>query len=132
MEMPLDTILIVDDDPYIRKLLRNLLEKEQFNVLEACNGKECVDLYLSQSPSAVILDIVMPEKDGISAIREIRKQHNQAKIIAVSGGLVFKPEAYLNEAKDAGADRILSKPFDHHRLISTVHNLLDHPRKAAP
>jgi two-component system, chemotaxis family, chemotaxis protein CheY len=120
----MNTVLIVDDDPYVRKFLHAVIANENMCVLEAADGNECVDLYRECSPSVVLIDIIMPEKDGISAIKEIRAQHGQAKIIAMSGGLVFIPEAYLDEAAEVGADFILTKPILRNELISALKNML--------
>jgi CheY-like chemotaxis protein len=122
----MNTILVVDDEPKMRTVIRRILERAGFDVLEAAHGDEGLDMYQHHSPAVVLMDIVMPEKDGLSAIREIRKIDSQAKIIAVSGGLVFTPSVYLDEAVQAGAQCAIEKPIEPDSLISAIENVL-HP-----
>lgn len=116
----MNSALIVDDDPGVRRFLRKLLEKEQFEVFEASNGNDCMDVFQKASPSVVLIDIVMPEKDGITAIQSIRNKNKETKIVAISGGALFIPETYLDEALLAGADYAFKKPFDRNVLIATI------------
>ncbi|BBO93364.1 response regulator transcription factor [Desulfosarcina ovata] len=120
----MSTVLVVDDDEKIRKFVSMVLKKEGFYVAEARNGQEGFFMYNTQSPDLVLIDIIMPEKDGLSAIREIKAINGMAKVVAMSGGLVLTPDAYLDEAKEIGADCVLSKPFDRRKLVETVQNLL--------
>lgn len=121
----MDTVLIVDDDRQTRKFWRLALQKEGFKVLEACNGNECLWLYQEKSPDVVLIDLIMPEKDGVTTIDEIKKQNKGSKVIAISGGGVFFPETYLDEAEIVGADATLSKPISRDDLISAVRNVLN-------
>lgn len=114
------SVLIADDDPQFRKLVRKILEKENFKVFEASNGEDCLKIYQKESPPVVLIDIVMPLLDGVSVISEIKKQDSHTKIIAVSGGAVFVPKAYLDEAKLAGAHRTISKPIDIKELLAAI------------
>jgi DNA-binding response OmpR family regulator len=120
----MSTVLIVDDDQKIRKLLRILLTKEGIDVIEAENGEAGVTLFREKSPEAVVIDIIMPEKDGLTAIREIKALNREARIIAMSGGLVLTPAAYLEEARRNGADHILSKPIDGEQFFTAIRELL--------
>jgi DNA-binding response OmpR family regulator len=122
---PMNTVLIVDDDKSVLKIISVLLKKEGFNIIEATNGKDGVDLYNTKSPDIVVIDIIMPEKDGLCAIRDIKAINKQAKVIAISGGLVMTPEVYLNEAEEIGADWILPKPIERQELINAIRNLLN-------
>jgi CheY-like chemotaxis protein len=116
-------ILIVDDEPKIRKFLRIMLEKAGYQIVEASNGKECINLCKSAPPAIVLMDIMMPELDGISTLREIKKMKQAIKVIAISGGSVFTPEVYLDEAVCQGADYCLSKPIDREELIKAIEEL---------
>jgi two-component system, chemotaxis family, chemotaxis protein CheY len=124
MQSDIKTVLIVDDDPRVRRIMRKILEKEGLKVLEASNGQEGIDLFLRKAPDVVLMDIIMPRTDGFAAIGEIKKLDSSARLIAVSGGLVLTPESYLEEAIKLGADRVLSKPFGRQKLISTVNAML--------
>lgn len=118
------TVLVVDDDEKIRKFVSMVLKKEGFDVIEASNGQECFFIYKTKSPDLVLIDIIMPEKDGLSAIKEIKAINNTVKVVAMSGGLVLTPDAYLDEAKEIGADYVLQKPLDRRQLVETVQKLL--------
>jgi DNA-binding response OmpR family regulator len=120
----MSTVLVVDDDQKIRKLLRLLLTKQGFDVIEAENGEAGVILFREKSPEAVVIDIIMPEKDGLTAIREIKALNREARIIAMSGGLVLTPAAYLEEARRNGADHILPKPIDREQVFTAIRDLL--------
>lgn len=120
------TVLIIDDDPGIRKVLHRVLEKQGIDVIEAENGDDGVARFREKCPDAVVIDVIMPEKDGLTAIREIKKLNPEAKVIAMSGGLVLTPDTYLEEARETGADFILTKPIDREQLLSTIRRLLDH------
>jgi len=79
-------ILVIEDDVQVRALLKKLLESEGYTVLEAENGNIGIRLYHENSVDVVITDLIMPEKEGIETIRELRKIAPQIKIIAISGG----------------------------------------------
>ena len=78
------TILIVDDDERFRGFLRRFLLKEGARVLTAANGQEGIEIFKAERPDLVIIDIIMPEKDGLAAIKEIRALSKDTRIIAVS------------------------------------------------
>ena len=118
------SILIVDDDELVRIFLRRLLEKKGFEVTEACNGMEGFNLYQASCPDLVLIDIVMPVKDGITTLKEIKRLNKKQKIIAISGGSVFTPGTYLDEAEKAGADCVIPKPFCQKSLVRTINMLL--------
>lgn len=118
------TILIIDDDDKIRKVLRRMIEGEGFEIIEAENGDDGMVLFREKSPALVIIDIIMPGKDGLTVIQEIREQNPGARVIAMSGGLVLTPDIYLEEANKIGADHILSKPIIREQLLDAIKTLL--------
>jgi CheY-like chemotaxis protein len=120
----LKTILISDDDPQVRGLLRKLLEGEGRFIYEASNGAKSIQSCKQINTDLVLMDIILPWKDGLAAIREIKALCPQTRVIAMSGDLVFTPETYLSIAKTAGADLVLSKPVKNTRLIRAVKDLL--------
>ncbi len=79
-------ILVIDDDPAMRDILRTILQSVKFQVIEAANGVAGLSLFRERKPNLVITDILMPEKDGIETLREMRKIDANALIIAMSGG----------------------------------------------
>lgn len=117
-------ILIIDDEPAVRKLMRYLLEKENFEVIEASDGIQGVKSYKEHEPDLVITDLIMPEKEGLEIIQDIKKLKPDAKIIAISGGGVVDPEMYLGLALKFGAAKTFAKPFDNQVLIKTIRSLL--------
>lgn len=117
------TVLIIEDEAPIRSLIRTFLEAEGFTVLDAENGKIGIDVYRTNDVDLVITDLIMPEKEGIETIRELKKTNPEVKIIAISGGGVLDPEEYLAIAKRMGVARTLAKPFTHESLVKAVHEL---------
>ena len=117
-------VLIIDDEELVRVTLRQALELAGYEVAEATNGNEGVKLALGDPPDLVITDIIMPEKEGIETIAEIRREHPSMKIIAVSGGGRMGKMDFLQIAGKLGADRTLPKPFDPDDLVAMVQELL--------
>ena len=82
----MSTILLIEDDTDLRKLLTKVLEREKFRVLEAGTGLEAMQILEYQIPDLVITDIIMPDQDGIGTINQLKKNHPVIKIIAKTGG----------------------------------------------
>jgi len=114
-------ILIAEDHPDSREALRELLEAFGFEVIEAMNGAEAVRAALEQKPRLILMDVMMPEKDGFQAIREIRQNPELAgtPIIAVTA-----MDGARELALHAGADDYVRKPIDIRRLIGLVNGWL--------
>jgi len=93
-------------------------------VLEAADGIEGLEIYRQEPTDLVITDLIMPEKEGIETIIELKRDFPEVKIIAMSGGGRIEPESYLNIAQKLGALQTLTKPFDRKELLEAVHNLL--------
>ncbi len=117
-------ILIVDDEAPIRKLLTKLLEPEGYEIFEASNGDQGLDLVHSNRPDLVIIDLIMPGKEGLETIREIHKLFPDVKMVAMSGGGLGDPGLYLNLAIKMGAQLSFQKPMNHDFLVSTVKDIL--------
>ena len=113
-------ILLVDDDDPLRSVLAQALKQQGYAVQEAANGKEALDLYDRQGADIVILDVVMPEKEGLETIVELKRQPRIPGIIVMSGGGQISPKVYLRIAKAHRADRVLEKPFSCEDLLNTV------------
>ena len=101
-----------------------MLRRAGYEVVEASNGIEGLRLYREKRPHLVITDIVMPKKEGLETILDLKREDPQLKIIAISGGGRVGPESYLDIAEGFGADRILAKPFDSKELLEVMHDLL--------
>jgi len=104
-------ILIIDDDDMFRDVLAAALEQSGHQVRQATNGIEGLQMFRAQPAELVITDIVMPEKEGLDTIRDLRRDFPQARIIAMSGGLAHDPKLYLHMAEKFGAAAVLAKPF---------------------
>lgn len=117
-------ILVIDDDAYVRLMLRSVLEHEGYEVRDAGNGKEGEKCYRENPVDLVIMDIFMPEKEGLETIMDLKRDFPDVKIIAISGGGQIGPENYLNMAKDLGAMRIFLKPVERKELLKAIGELL--------
>ncbi|MGD8342199.1 MAG: response regulator [Desulfobacterales bacterium] len=117
-------ILIIDDESQIRSMLRLMLERVGYEVIEAEDGMEGIRQYRDNPADLIITDLIMPNKDGIGMIIELKKEFPQVKIIAMSGGGVNRPEGYLDGAQKLGATRTLTKPIDRDEMINAVKETL--------
>jgi len=117
-------ILLIDDDADIRSVLRRILQSAGHGTIEAENGKEGVQRMQDAHPDIVITDILMPEKDGIETIEDIRRIRPAPKIIAMSGGGRYQGFEFLEIAKCLGADALLAKPFRRAALLETIAQVL--------
>jgi|SaaInl7_200m_RNA_FD_contig_51_1357161_length_1123_multi_34_in_0_out_0_2 DNA-binding NtrC family response regulator len=114
-------ILVIDDDYSIRSAVRKVLEKEGHDVIEALNGEEGARMYTRFPVDLVITDILMPEKDGVEVLLELRADHPNIKAIVISG----EGQEFLPAAEEFGALRTLSKPFRPSKLIQIVREVLE-------
>jgi len=115
-------ILIVDDATFMRMMIKDVLIKNGFTIAgEAENGAKAVEKYKELNPDLVIMDITMPEVDGIQAVREIKKIDPSAKIIMCSA---MGQQAMVIEAIQAGAKDFIVKPFQAERIIEAVKKVI--------
>ncbi len=115
-------VLVIDDDAEMRSMLRQLLDEQGHDVIEARDGKRGSELYATHAIDVVITDIFMPDKDGLETIVDLRKQFPDAKIIAISGQL--SRHNMLPVATALGACRTIAKPFQPQELIEAVWEVL--------
>ena len=128
-------LLIIDDEEDIRIVLRQILERAGYEVDVAADASEGMDLLRASGADLVITDIIMPGKDGVQTVYDIRMEFPNTRIIVISGGGNVKPmeyepaaiatTAYLASATAAGADLALTKPFEREELLDAVKGLLD-------
>jgi CheY-like chemotaxis protein len=114
-------ILVVDDDAAVRSLFHKILARAGYRVMEAADGAQALAAVSKGGVDLVITDLVMPEKEGIETIVEIRRSHPQVKIAAVSGAFGGR---YLETASLLGADAALAKPVSEETLVGAVRRLL--------
>ena len=117
-------IIVIDDEPYILLMLKKMLENEGYSIEIANNGKEGLEQIRRNPPDLVITDIVMPEKEGLEMIREVRSRYPEMKIIAISGGGRLDSGEYLEPARHFGAAKVLRKPFQKKDMVEAVKDLL--------
>ena len=117
-------ILVIDDDDQIRAMLRQMLDQAGYEVADAPDGKVAMRLHREVPAGLVITDLIMPEKEGIETIMELRRDFPEVKIIAISGGGRIEPEHYLQMAKGLGAMCSFTKPIERRKLLEAVEELL--------
>lgn len=110
-------ILVVDDAAFMRMRLKNVLGEQGHEVIEAANGVEAVEIYERERPDLVLMDITMPEMDGITALRAIREKDPDAKVVICSA---LGQERTVIEAIKSGAKDFIVKPFQPERLVEAV------------
>jgi CheY-like chemotaxis protein len=120
----MERILIIDDEPQIRSMLTLMLEREGYEVVEAPDGADGIKIYRQNPADLIITDLIMPNKDGIGMIIDLKKEFPDVKIIAMSGGGLNKPDGYLKGAKKLGAACTLTKPIDREEMLKAVREIL--------
>lgn len=120
------SILLIDDDDQFRAMLNEALTGEGYQVLEASDGLQALAIYASKPTDLVITDLVMPEKEGLETIAEIKRLNLGVKIIAISGGgRTGSKHNFLKLAKALGAQRTLAKPFLHYEMLEAITQVLE-------
>jgi CheY-like chemotaxis protein len=113
-------ILIMDDDPAVRTALKNLLQQNGHLVSEAPNAFEGAKIYSTSPQDLIITDLLMPERDGIEALLELRAHYPGIKTLVISGNAA----EFLPIVEDLGASRTLAKPFKNSDVLKAVNDLL--------
>ncbi len=114
-------ILIVDDAEFLRVRISKMLGGEGFEILEAENGARAVEMYKAAQPDLVLMDITMPEMDGLTALKEIRAYDPKARVIMLTA---LGQESVVLEAIKSGARDFIVKPFERERVMSAIIKLL--------
>lgn len=117
-------VLVIDDDDDFRAIVKDVLEASGYEVDLAADGAQGLTRQRSHPAGIIIMDIFMPQKEGIETIREIRQEFPDAAIIAVSGGGRLQRDGHLFTAKELGARVILRKPFAMDTLLKSIENIL--------
>ena len=120
-------ILVVDDDEQVRTLLKAILEREGYAVDAAGDGCQAVTVFDPGVHALVITDIVMPEKEGIEMIMELRQLVPGLPVIAISGGGRLGPDDYLAWARRCGVRHTFTKPVPRRELLAAVTELVGQP-----
>ncbi|MBN2525524.1 MAG: response regulator [Deltaproteobacteria bacterium] len=116
-------ILVIDDDVQVCTMLERFFARKGYEVDVAYDGFQGITKFHPEKTNLVITDLVMPEKEGIETVMELRSRHPDVKIIAISGGGRVGPESYLEIARELGAQRTFEKPVDFDELLGAVEEL---------
>ena len=126
------SILIIDDDAAVSRTLSLILTRGGYNVSAASSGRKGLDLLAGGGFDLVLTDIIMPELDGIEAIRRIREDFPDLHVIAMSGGGQIDKADFLHMAQVLGADAVIEKPVRSERLLELVKGALAAPPRKLP
>lgn len=122
------SVLVIDDEDQVRRLIRDTLEEAGYNVQEARDGNEGLERYRTEPSDLVIMDILMPGQDGLESIMTLRREFPASRVIAMTGGSdMIGILNFLDVAKMLGASRTLQKPFEMQTLVDAVAAELTHP-----
>jgi DNA-binding NtrC family response regulator len=122
-----DTILVIDDEAFMLDLVRRILERGSYRVITARTADEGLAAYVTEHPVLVITDLIMPDKDGLEVIKELRQVEPSVKILAISGGGSTGYTNALKAAQAFGAQETLRKPFAPNVLLDAVARVLGRP-----
>jgi CheY-like chemotaxis protein len=122
-------VLVVDDDPTIRTIASELLRDDRHAIIEAADGDEALRVLDATQAELVVLDMLMPNRDGLETIIEIRRRHPSVKILAISSGGSMGVGNLLAMARVFGADETLAKPLSFTSFAGTVGRLLEDSRR---
>ena len=116
-------ILIADDATFMRMMLKDILSHAGFiNLIEAKNGREAIKLFKVEKPELILLDVTMPDMDGLRALEEIKEINPDVKIIMCSS---MGQEEIVSECFEKGADDFIMKPFKPERVVQAVSQFID-------
>ena len=125
------TVLIADDDPTLRAIAAELLSGEGYRVLEAEDGNEALRAVEAETVDLIVLDMLMPNKDGIETIIELKRRRSSVRILAISSGGSMDVDSLLKPALAFGADRVMSKPLRISTFATTIAEMLAVPTAAS-
>ena len=120
-------ILIIEDDPALSQYLSDILAKAGYEVSAAVNGFKGLEAISANPPDLIILDIFMPEKDGLEVLMELRRRSHKLRVLVTSGKQHLLSGSSLQLAAKLGASATLAKPFTPKELLSQVAKLLENP-----
>jgi CheY-like chemotaxis protein len=124
----LPRILVVDDNEDLCHSLQRILQRQGYEVECAYNGAEALQIQSKRPAHIIITDLVMPDRDGIETIAELKRDFPQVRVIAMSGGAArMSGDKYLYTAGVVGAEVLLEKPLDHEQLLAAVRRMAPSP-----
>jgi two-component system, chemotaxis family, chemotaxis protein CheY len=114
-------ILVVDDAAFMRMRCTKMLTEKGFEVVEAGTGREAVEMFKTQKPDAVLLDITMPDMDGLTALKEMKAVDANARVAMVTA---MGQQSIVMEALKAGAKDFVVKPFEADRIMQAIQKIM--------
>jgi DNA-binding response OmpR family regulator len=120
----MSSVLVIDDDPVLCAVVEGVLKGEGYSVTSAGDAQSGISRFIELNPDLVIVDILMPGKEGMATILELRETNPEARILAITGGGNFAASDVLRIAELLGADNSLKKPFEPATLLATVKHCL--------
>lgn len=117
-------IMIIDDEAMVRETLRRILETFHYDVTEAPDGKVALAEHKKNPVDLIVVDIFMPEKEGLETIQEFKRDHEHVKIIAISGYTGVGSKDFLKSARAFGAERTFTKPISSEELTGAIRALV--------
>ena len=116
-------ILVVDDEPIVPRLLQHHLERAGYEMIGATNGREAIEMATSQSPQLIVMDVMMAEMDGLTALRSLKREEETKAIPVI---MITANSHYVTqqESEAAGASLFLTKPFSPGKLLSEIRRLV--------
>jgi CheY-like chemotaxis protein len=112
--------VVIDDDAQVRYLVAMMLKRAGYEVAQAKDGEEGIELCASLDPEVIVTDIFMPRRDGIDVLREVKARARHPRVVAISGGSPRLQLDFLNVAEKMGADAVVQKPFTPSQLLQAV------------
>jgi CheY-like chemotaxis protein len=119
-------ILVIDDDEQVQTVLRGILEEAGYMVVVASNGRQGLQHFRREPADLVLLDVFMPELDGLETLVELHREYPAAKVIAISGGGKEPDLSYFECARIFGARSALPNPLDREQLLLAVGHMIGH------
>jgi two-component system, OmpR family, response regulator VicR len=120
--MSLKTVLVVDDEPVLRAIVREILDEEGYAVIEAADGRVALEIMESARPDLVLMDVMMPGVDGREAYRQLRSHPEHRHIPVIMMSAAIQPHGL-----DPTIAGFMAKPFDLNQLVQLVARLIGHP-----
>ncbi|HEY1837019.1 MAG TPA: response regulator [Rhizomicrobium sp.] len=120
MKQNCQTVLVVDDDPLVRDVAKSILEAGGYTVQLACEGEAALRSLAAERADVVLLDILMPNKEGLETLLELKKKWPDIAVVAMSASALRQRNDFLVIAERFGADFVLRKPFTPEALIAAI------------
>lgn len=114
-------ILSIEDSEFERKVIEEIMEDKSYDLLQAKNGQEGIDKYKDENPDLVLLDLRLPDIDGLDVFEELKDYDSGVKVVIVS---IVREDETIEKAKDLGAKEYVEKPIDEEELLDTIEDIL--------